>query len=104
MTELGPTGDGRTITIRIHISVRKWGGLKLSLATDDKIDAGTARAQFPINARERILSRLSRYYGPVTAITQGTSPNALSARYQADRGQSSTPYLAKSVFMQSPSP
>jgi hypothetical protein len=40
MTDPNVTGDGRTVTIRIRISIRKRGGRKLVLAPDGTPDAG----------------------------------------------------------------
>jgi hypothetical protein len=43
MTDPNVTGDGRTVTIRIRISIRKRGGRKLVLAPDGTPDAGPVR-------------------------------------------------------------
>jgi hypothetical protein len=42
VTELNLTGDGRTVTAHIPISIRKRGGRKLVLAPDGTSDTGAA--------------------------------------------------------------
>jgi hypothetical protein len=42
MSRLNPTADGRTVTVRIPISICRRGGRKLVLAPDGTPDTGAA--------------------------------------------------------------
>jgi hypothetical protein len=61
MTELNPIGDGRTITVRIPISIRRRGGRKLVLAPDGRTDTWAAPCRRIDNAMVKAIARASRW-------------------------------------------
>jgi hypothetical protein len=72
MTEVNPTGDGRTITVRVPISIRRRGGRKLVLAPD-----GTNVTKAPIrrhidNAMVKAVARAFRWREMLESGTHAT--------------------------------
>ncbi len=61
MAEPNPTGDGRTITIRVPISIRRRGGRKLVLAPDGTPDTGTLLCRRIDNAMVKAIARAFRW-------------------------------------------
>jgi hypothetical protein len=61
MTEPTPTGDGRTVTVRIPISIRRRGGRKLVLAPDGTPDTGPAICRRIDNAMVKAIARAFRW-------------------------------------------
>jgi hypothetical protein len=60
MTEPNPTGDGRTITVRVPISIRRRGGRKLVIAPDGTIDTRAALRRID-NAMVKAIARAFRW-------------------------------------------
>jgi hypothetical protein len=61
MTEPHPTGDGRTVTIRIPISIRSRGGRKLVLAPDGTNVTTTPVRRHIDNAMVKAIARAFRW-------------------------------------------
>ena len=61
MTEPNLTVDGRTVTVRIPISIRKRGGRKLVLAPDGTPDTGPAIRRRIDNAMVKAVARAFRW-------------------------------------------
>src|ERR1700716_3414682 len=61
MTEAHRTGDGRTITVRIPISIRRRGGRKLVLAPDGTTDTWAAPRRRIDNAMVKAIARAFRW-------------------------------------------
>jgi len=61
MTEPNPTVDGRTVTVRIPISIRRRGGRKLVLAPDGTPDTGPAICRRIDNAMVKAIARAFRW-------------------------------------------
>ncbi len=61
MAEPNPTGDGRTITIRVPISIRRRGGRKLILAPDGTPDTWAAPCRRIDNAMVKAVARAFRW-------------------------------------------
>lgn len=61
MTELNPTVDGRTVTVRIPISIRRRGGRKLVLAPDGTPNTGPAICRRIDNAMVKAVARAFRW-------------------------------------------
>ena len=61
MTESTPVSDGRTVTVRIPISIRKRGGRKLVLAPDGTIDTGAVICRRIDNAMVKAIARAFRW-------------------------------------------
>ena len=61
MTEPNPTGDGRTITIRVPISIRRRGGRKLVLSPDGKNVTTTTIWRHIDNAMIKAVARAFRW-------------------------------------------
>jgi hypothetical protein len=61
MTEPTPTSDGRTITVRIPISIRRRGGRKLVLAPDGTPDTGALLSRRIDNAMVKVIARAFRW-------------------------------------------
>jgi hypothetical protein len=60
MTEPNVTGDGRTVTVRVPISIRRRGGRKLVLAPDGTPNTGAAPRQQIDNAMVKAVARAFR--------------------------------------------
>lgn len=76
--------DGRTITVRVPISIRKRGGRKVVLAPDGfEQDSSTLRCQHVVNAMVKALARAFRWremlevgrYATVAEIAEGEQIN-----------------------------
>jgi hypothetical protein len=61
MTESNVTGDGRTITVRSPISIRRRGGRKLLLAPDGTIGTWAAPSRRIDNAMVKAIARAFRW-------------------------------------------
>jgi len=61
MTEPNLTGDGRTVTVRIPISIRRRGGRKLVLAPDGTTDTWAAPCRRIDNAMVKAIARAFRW-------------------------------------------
>jgi len=61
MTERNFTGDGRTITVRIPISIRRRGGRKVVLAPDGTTDTWAAPSRRIDNAMVKAIARAFRW-------------------------------------------
>ena len=61
MTEPNLTGDGRTVTVRIPISIRRRGGRKLVLAPDGTTDTWAAPSRRIDNAMVKAIARAFRW-------------------------------------------
>ena len=61
MTALIATGDGRTVTVRVPISIRKRGGRKLILAPDGTTGAWAPPRQCIDNAMIKAVARAFRW-------------------------------------------
>ena len=61
MTEPNPIDDGRTVTVRIPISIRRRGGRKLVLAPDGTPDTGAAPRRRIDNAMVKAIARAFRW-------------------------------------------
>jgi hypothetical protein len=61
MTEPKPTGNGRTVTVRVPISIRRRGGRKLVLAPDGTPDTGAVVSRRIDNAMVKAIARASRW-------------------------------------------
>lgn len=61
MTEPNPTGDGRTITIRVPISIRRRGGRKLVLSPDGTNVTTTTICRHIDNAMIKAVARAFRW-------------------------------------------
>src|ERR1700716_283137 len=61
MTEAHRTGDGRTITVRIPISIRRRGGKKLLLAPDGTTDTWAPPRRRIDNAMVKAIARAFRW-------------------------------------------
>jgi len=61
MTEPNCAGDGRTVTVRIPISIRRRGGRKLVLAPDGTPDTGAAPRRRIDNAMVKAIARAFRW-------------------------------------------
>ncbi len=61
MTEPNPTGDDRTVTVRIPISIRKRGGRKLVLAPNGTTDSWAAPSRRIDNAMIKAVARAFRW-------------------------------------------
>src|ERR1700720_1203839 len=61
MTEPNVTGDGRTVTVRIPISIRRRGGRKLVLAPDGTTDTWAAPCRRIDNAMVKAIARAFRW-------------------------------------------
>jgi hypothetical protein len=61
MTEPNFTGDGRTVTVRIPISIRRRGGRKLVLAPDGTTDVRVASCRRIDNAMVKAIARAFRW-------------------------------------------
>jgi hypothetical protein len=61
MTEPNPTGDGRTVTVRIPISIRKRGGRKLVLAPDGTTNTLATPCRRIDNAMVKAIGRAFRW-------------------------------------------
>src|SRR5712691_11646302 len=61
MSELNLTGDGRTITVRVPISIRRRGGRKLVLAPDGTTDARAPSSRRIDNAMVKAIARAFRW-------------------------------------------
>jgi hypothetical protein len=72
MTEPNLTGDGRTVTIRIPISIRKRGGRKLVLAPDGTTDTWAAPCRRIDNAMVKAIARGFRWREMLENSTHAT--------------------------------
>jgi hypothetical protein len=61
MTESIPAGDGRTVTVRIPLSIRRRGGRKLVLAPDGTSYTGAAPHRRIDNAMVKAIARAFRW-------------------------------------------
>jgi hypothetical protein len=61
MTEPHPTADGRTVTVRVPISIRKRGGQKLVLAADGTINTWAPPSRRIDNAMVKAVARAFRW-------------------------------------------
>ena len=61
MTEPDLTGDGRTVTVRVPISIRRRGGRKLVLSPDGTSIATTAVCRHIDNAMVKAIARAFRW-------------------------------------------
>jgi hypothetical protein len=61
MSEANPTGDDRTVTVRIPISIRRRGGRKLVLAPDGTTDTWAAPCRRIDNAMVKAIARGFRW-------------------------------------------
>lgn len=61
MTESNPTSDGRTVTVRVPISVRKRGGRKLVLTPDGTNATATPVARHIDSAMVKAIARAFRW-------------------------------------------
>jgi hypothetical protein len=61
MTEPNRTVDGRTVTVRIPISIRRHGGRKLVLAPDGTPDIGAVLSRRVDNAMVKAVARAFRW-------------------------------------------
>jgi hypothetical protein len=61
MTERNPTGDGRTVTVRIPISIRRRGGRKLVLAPDGSNVTTAPVCRHIDNAMVKAIARAFRW-------------------------------------------
>jgi hypothetical protein len=61
MTERNPTGDGRTVTVRIPISIRRRGGGKLVLAPDGSNVTTAPVCRHIDNAMVKAIARAFRW-------------------------------------------
>lgn len=61
MSEANPTGDDRTVTVRIPISIRRRGGRKLILAPQGTSDIRTALSRRIDNAMVKAIARAFRW-------------------------------------------
>lgn len=61
MTEPNHTTDGRTVTVRISISIRRRGGRKLVLAPDGTLDTGVVICRRIDNAMVKVIARAFRW-------------------------------------------
>src|ERR1700730_8179511 len=61
MTELNLAGDGRTVTVRVPISIHRRGGRKLVLAPDGTTDTWAAPCRRIDNAMVKAIARAFRW-------------------------------------------
>jgi hypothetical protein len=61
MSEANPTGDDRTVTVRIPISIRRRGGRKLVLAPDGTADTRAMHCPRIDNAMVKAIARAFRW-------------------------------------------
>ena len=79
MTEPNPTGNGRTVTVRIPISIRRRGGRKLVLAPDGTIDTGAVICRRIDNATIKAIARAFRWREMLENGTHATIAEIASA-------------------------
>ena len=72
MTEPNPTGDGRTVTVRIPISIRRRGGRKLVLAPDGTTNTWAAPCRRIDNAMVKAVARAFRWREQLESGTHAT--------------------------------
>src|SRR6195256_6450478 len=72
MTEPNLSDDGRTVTVRIPISIRRRGGRKLVLAPDGTTDTGRAPRRRIDNAMVKAIARAFRWRGLLENGTHAT--------------------------------
>jgi hypothetical protein len=61
MAEANPMGDGRTVTVRVPISIRRRGSRKLVLAPDGTSDTWAAPSRRIDNAMVKAIARAFRW-------------------------------------------
>src|SRR5436190_2112573 len=71
MTEFNVTGDGRTVTVRIPISIRRRGGRKLVLAPDGTETTVPVRRHI-VNAMVKAIARALRWQEQLENGTHAT--------------------------------
>jgi hypothetical protein len=86
MTEPSLTGDSRTITVRIPISIRRRGGRKLVLAPDGTPEAWAAPSRRIDNAMVKAIARAFRWRkllenGTHATIAEIASAEKINASY-----------------------
>jgi hypothetical protein len=79
MTEPNPSGDGRTVTVRIPISIRRRGGRKFVLAPDGTTDTWAAPSRRIDNAMVKAIARAFRWREMLENGTYGTIADIAAA-------------------------
>lgn len=72
MTEPRPTGDGRTVTVRVPISIRRRGGRKLVIAPDGSTHTGAVICRRIDNAMVKAIARAFRWREMLESGTHAT--------------------------------
>jgi hypothetical protein len=89
LAEPTPTGDGRTVTIRIPISIRKRGGRILVLAPDGTPDTGAAVSRRIDNALVKAIVR-AFHWGEMLENSTHTTIAETAAAEKINCGSSSS--------------
>jgi hypothetical protein len=79
MTEPNVSGDGRTVTVRIPMSIRRRGGRKLVLAPDGTTDTWAAPCRRIDNAMVKAIARAFRWREMLENGTHATIAEIASA-------------------------